>query len=402
MTSSSRHIAYFCLSSSGHFNPTLPVVSELVRRGHRVSYATTADFAPKAAAAGATPVVCASVLPSTQRGEQWPLDDTVAMSDLYLQEALVSLPDQTAAFEADRPDLIVYDCLGFNAQVLARRWGIPSVRTLPTHEFGPDIEDEAEAIDLLLEEEPAWCAYRRAFREYLDAAGISTGIDEFIYRGHADRYLVTIPRELQKDADRIDGRFTFVGHCVDEQRKDEHWEGPTDGRPVLLVSMGSVWKVDPGLLRLCAEAFGGSRWQVVLVVGGKVDEGAYGDLPPNFEVHTYVPQLSVLSQASAFLTHGGMGGTLEALYHGVPMVVLPQAFDQFSNAALVERLGVGAGFADGEITARQLRDTVESLAGDPAVAERLAGLRTSIRGTGGANAAADVIEECLQGSVAAG
>ena len=117
-------------------------------------------------------------------------------------------------------------------------------------------------------------AYRRAFREYLDAAGIGLGIDEFIFRGHADRYLVTIPREIQRDADRIDDCFTFVGYCFDERRKDEHWEGPTDGRPVLMVSMGSVWKVDAGLFRLCAEAFGGSRWQVVLVVGGEVDLSA--------------------------------------------------------------------------------------------------------------------------------
>lgn len=401
MTTPASHIAFFCVPSSGHFNPTVPMVSELVRRGHRVSYATTADFAAEVAAAGAEPVVCTSVLPSTQRGVLWPIGDTVAMSDLYLQEAIVSLPEQTAAFEADRPDLIVYDCLSFNAQVLARRWGIPSVRTLPTHEFGPDIWDEMEVLDLMLEEEPGWHIYRRAFREFLDVAGIELGIDEFIYRGQADRYLVTIPREFQKDADRIEDRFTFVGHCIDERRTDEQWERPADGRPLLLVSMGSALRVDPDFYRLCVEAFGGSRWQVVLVVGGKADPDAFGDVPPNFELHAFVPQLSVLSRASAFVTHGGMGGTLEGLYHGVPMVVLPQVFDAFGNAALLERLGVAVSFTAGDLTAQQLRDAVESLVADPAVAERLAELRTAMRVGGGAAAAADVIEECLRNVVAA-
>lgn len=400
MTSPARHIAFFCIPSSGHFNPTVPMVSELVRRGHRVSYATTAEFAPKVAAAGATPVVCPSVLPSIQRGVPWPIGDTAAMSDLYLQEAILSLPDQTAAFEADRPDLIVYDCLSFNAQVLARRWGIPSVRTLPTHEFGPDIWDEMDLLNLMLEEDPAWHTYRRAFREFLDVAGIDLGIDEFIYRGRADRYLVTIPREIQKDADRIDDCFTFVGHCIDERRDDGHWERPADDRPVLLVSMGSALRVDPDFYRLCVEAFGGSRWHVVLVMGGEADPDALGALPPNFELHAFVPQLTVLSQASAFVTHGGMGGTLEGLYHGVPMVVLPQVFDAFGNAALLERLGVAVSFAADDLTARQLRDAVESLAADPEVAERLTELRTAMRAAGGASAAADVIEECLRHVVA--
>jgi macrolide glycosyltransferase len=400
MTTPASHIAFFCIPSSGHFNPTVAVVSELVRRGHRVSYATTADFAPEVAAAGATPVVCTSVLPSTQRGVPWPVGDTVAMSDLYLQEAITSLPEQAAAFEADRPDLIVYDCLSFNAQVLARRMGIPSVRTLPTHEFGPDIWDEMEILNLMLEEEPGWHAYRTAFREFLDAAGIGLGIDEFIYRGHADRYLVTIPREFQKDADRIEDRFTFVGHCIDERRDGEHWEPAADGRPLLLVSMGSALKVDPDFFRLCVEAFGGSPWQVVVVVGGKVDTAAFGDVPANFELHAFVPQLAVLKQAAAFVTHGGMGGTLEGLYQGVPMVVLPQVFDAFGNAALLERLGVAVSFTGEDLTAQKLREAVESLTADPEVAGRLAELKTSMRAAGGSGAAADVIEECLRNTAA--
>jgi len=42
-----------------------------------------------------------------------------------------------------------------------------------------------------------------------------------------------------------------------------------------------------------------------------------------------------------------------------------------------------------------LREAVEGLAADPAVAERLAALGTAMRAAGGARAAADVIEKCL-------
>lgn len=48
------HIAVICLPAAGHVNPTLPVVSELVRRGHRVTYATSEKYAKAVESAGAT------------------------------------------------------------------------------------------------------------------------------------------------------------------------------------------------------------------------------------------------------------------------------------------------------------------------------------------------------------
>ncbi|MFJ8187105.1 hypothetical protein [Streptomyces sp. NPDC096105] len=52
-----RHVAVFNVPMHGHVIPTLAVVRELVDRGHRVSYAVTAEFADGVHAAGATPVL---------------------------------------------------------------------------------------------------------------------------------------------------------------------------------------------------------------------------------------------------------------------------------------------------------------------------------------------------------
>jgi rhamnosyltransferase subunit B len=55
----------------------------------------------------------------------------------------------------------------------------------------------------------------------------------------------------------------------------------------------------------------------------------------------YIPFSEVLPQAAAFVHHGGIGTTAQALAAGVPQLVVPLAHDQPDNAARVRRLGTG-------------------------------------------------------------
>ncbi len=66
-----------------------------------------------------------------------------------------------------------------------------------------------------------------------------------------------------------------------------------------------------------------------------------GPLPSHVRVEDYVPLGRLLPHCDAILHHGGIGTTSQALAAGVPQVIRPLAFDQFDNAARVERLGAG-------------------------------------------------------------
>lgn len=48
------HLSFMSISAAGHVKPTLPVVSELVARGHRVTYFTSASFGRQITEARAT------------------------------------------------------------------------------------------------------------------------------------------------------------------------------------------------------------------------------------------------------------------------------------------------------------------------------------------------------------
>jgi rhamnosyltransferase subunit B len=78
----------------------------------------------------------------------------------------------------------------------------------------------------------------------------------------------------------------------------------------------------------------------------------------NILVRPYVPLSRLLPRARALVHHGGIGTASLALAAGVPQLITPFVFDQFDNAARVERLGCGfqiGAHASGSIMAQSLK-----------------------------------------------
>lgn len=65
--------------------------------------------------------------------------------------------------------------------------------------------------------------------------------------------------------------------------------------------------------------------------------------PENVMIQKWVPQLDVLCHPNVkvFITHGGMFGVIQAVYCGVPMVIIPLFSNQTTNALIVENNGGG-------------------------------------------------------------
>jgi MGT family glycosyltransferase len=147
--------------------------------------------------------------------------------------------------------------------------------------------------------------------------------------------------------------------------------------------------------RIMAEACAGLDLQLVISLGGGQDPAQLAGLPGNPLVVGYAPQLELIRRATLTISHGGLNTVLESLECGVPMVVLPVAYDQPGVGARVEWSGVGRSIPVGRLTVNKLRAAVRAVLSDPAYRERAGRLRTSIEVGDGLNRAADVIEMAL-------
>ncbi|CAL9386546.1 macrolide-inactivating glycosyltransferase [Streptomyces sp. enrichment culture] len=390
---SPAHIAMFSIAAHGHVNPSLEVIRELVARGHRVTYAIPPLFAEKVAEAGAEPKPWNSTLPGPDADpEAW---GTTLLDNVepFLDDAVQALPQLTAAYEGDTPDLVLHDIAAYPARVLARRWGVPAVSLSPAMVAWEGYEQEVA--------EPMWAeprktergrAYYARFHAWLEENGITEHPDSFV--GRPERSLVLIPRALQPNADRVDEKvYSFVGACQGDRSGEGEWQRPAGAEKVVLVSLGSAYTKQPGFYRSCVEAFGGlPGWHLVLQIGRHVDPAELGELPDGVEVHPWVPQLAVLKEADLFVTHAGAGGSQEGLATATPMIAVPQAVDQFANAGLLQELGVARHLPTQEATASRLRAAALELTGDPEVARRLERIRAEMAEEGGTRRAADLIE----------
>ena len=110
----------------------------------------------------------------------------------------------------------------------------------------------------------------------------------------------------------------------------------------------------------------------------------------------YAPFGRLLPRLAAFVHHGGVGTTSQALCAGVPQLIRPVAYDQFDNSARAVALGVGLELQDRQYRTPAVAGALKSLAGNPAVRRRCAEVAQRFTGHDGVAQAAEAIEHSLR------
>ena len=406
-------ILVFNIPAYGHVNPTLPVVGELIARGEQVIYYLTEEFEPQLRHTGASFRRIDGIqhrfrVPPNMslglRAKDSSLQQRMATFFLpMMTDSLRLIPQLIDRVKAEEADYIIYGRMCLWGRALAELLGLPAVAFIPTYamnERSPLRQMMYSRWSSILNGELSGAAaqamsdFQETSKDLHERYGLSPIEPTNLFATEEELNIVTLPRQFQPDADAFDERYVFVGPCITPRSEASGF--PLDrltDLPLLYISLGTVFNSNPNFYATCFDAFANNDWQVVMSIGTNIDPSSVGKTPDNFLVSPHVPQLEILQHAHMFITHGGMNSTMEAIYYGVPMVVVPQQPEQAMTAARVAELGLGLTLEPEQVATSTIHDAVTAVSGDRNYRRRIAHMQKAAREAGGYLRAANAIQQ---------
>ena len=314
---------------------------------------------------------------ATRRGmvETLAFQAEARLSDLMWEPVRVARAVQAVVAEI-QPDAIIVDHLAFSARLALVAAGVPYADVVLGHPSALPVGDEVYGFP------PAWPASfnpsveeLRMLRELCDRVSVSftaewnAALAELApgappsasaFGEHGELLLLNYPAELSSPARTATlPPHRFLGSAVREEARDlqvDAWLAASN-EPFVYVSFGSFLSVRADVLgRVCAALQGlGIRGAIAI---GSADRTELGELPAQWLVREFLPQVTLLERAAAAVTHGGNNSVTEAMTFGVPLVVLPFSTDQFAGAAAVVDAGFGIALAPNTATVAELSDAI--------------------------------------------
>jgi UDP:flavonoid glycosyltransferase YjiC (YdhE family) len=150
-----------------------------------------------------------------------------------------------------------------------------------------------------------------------------------------------------------------------ESRGPHELVGQLADRPTVYMTLGTVFN-PLATFRMVLDALADLDCNVVLTVGRGNDPEGLAPIPANAIVERYIPQADLLPYCTVAVGHGGAGSTLGALAHGLPLLLLPQAADQFANAEACRIGGAARVLWPDRLSVDAVRTEVTALLDDPA------------------------------------
>jgi UDP:flavonoid glycosyltransferase YjiC (YdhE family) len=350
----------------GHVYPMMPLAFALQRRGHDVRWLTGPDACDRLRDVGirADPVGIAFEDLRAEYRRLFPAESTTSTGPSERPDHL--FPHQFGGLATSHvldaavriatdwtPALVVHDAADFAGPIVARLAGVPSV----THAFGaltPIWRVEAAATQAA----PAWR---------------SVGLEPRRFGGLYDHlYLDIYPASLQvADMSHVPRRQPIRSDAFTPAlRGSTAVHAPhADDAPLVYLTFGTVDRERP-IFPVAIAAIAALPVRLLVTVGPRGDPAAFEPQPGNVRIERFVPQAEVLSGCAVMVSHAGSGTFLGALREGIPQLCLPQAADQFLNAAACQRSGVGLSLESAAATGPAIGEAVKRLLVEPGFRER--------------------------------
>lgn len=377
----------------GHINPTLSLGATLLNRNHEVAWAGMTQIDPELLPSGGkyfymqetgrkNKLEIESIIQLQNKGANMPALEALklGLQDTYIPFAKMMIEEFNAVVDTFEPDVIINDCITLVGALSAHMKDIPIATLTPItpnalvdpksapkvtewvhnsiiemqKEIGIDGDKEYIQSDVLnmYYTSQLFCGYtEETTPPYMRFIGALTG--------RPDHTSFDWERFLKSKQPRI---YISIGTVLVNSRKDffERMIAALKDKPVTVIAAA-----DPEIM---------DEW------------------PDNFIVQSYVPQSELLTHVDMVIGHGGLNTVCDTYINGIPMLIIPMAFDQSHTAQLIENYGCGIWIKYTRMRVQDIEHAVKELLYNPKYKKAAKEIQQSFIDAGGNERAADLVE----------
>jgi MGT family glycosyltransferase len=391
-------IVFLGIPAHGHVNPSLPILTELVRRGHDVTAFNSPQFEEKLARTGAKFATYDTPEES---------DDIQEVANfMYILWKLTTIGEKIINRQLQtiidlQPDLILHDSMASWGKYIGHITQIPAISLCTTFAFDPEkrhVPSWRLIGSFMYDVFTNWSLYKQTEDIVWRSAAkykFKPHVVGELLNNHERLNIVFTSRDIQPKADKLapHPKYQFVGCSIAERadKIDFEWDKSLDNQPIIYISLGTLMARDARFFNEAMTAFAEMKYRVLISIGKFVDEKDLIAIPENCIIRRFVPQLEVLKMCAVFITHGGLNSLHEGVYFGVPMLIVPQQPEQRYNGEHFANT-LKTGILLPKPTGNLLLTHTETLLTDSQYRENAQRLSVKLREAGGFKAAADIIE----------
>ena len=406
-------IGFICPNLPGHLNPFSALARHVAMRNHEVVFLYSSG-------AGGLPVIPYDEEDAFNEGRaevsQKQGEDALqfGMRLLLAQTETIfkSLPGIVQALQIDA---LVIDNVQFYAELAAIKLGIPYVHAcgamhldfsglVPLSTFGSPHEKTAAALvrnrDGVKRVVQMMQNANPKVRAQAEAAGLKVDWDDLSSTLSPLAFITQVPKAFDFDSSHWPAHFHHTRPFHDGKGRealDFPW-ARLSGEPLIYASMGTILNGRVDVFRTIVAALAKNPGlQLVLSVGDQINPDEVGPVPKNAIIVKRAPQLELLKQASACLTHSGLNTVLESLAQGVPQVAIPVTFDQPGVAARIAHYKTGVVTSLDKLTPEHLSALLNQVLEDSTYRNNALRMKKAISNANGLSVAADLVDQALGG-----
>ena len=336
----------------GHFPGTVEIVKQLVSLGYNVTCYVLDIFVDRIKNVGAK--IVPLNLDLSDFKEKYPEAPNIAINPYRFQKAYDAIFTLFAKDET-KYDYILIDCFfEYSEMIKVMKFPIEKIVTMYVSFCLTDVKEIGYGPGIPFMLKPVSDKYNIKLQDYI----------KFYYDNpNKNNKIIFTSRFFHLRGETVDKTFYFVGPSKEDRAIDPNFKFEKDpNKKLIFISLGTIHNENRKIYLTCIDSFKNSeKYQVIMSIGTATESASLGEIPNNFSIFNYVPQHQVLKLADIFITHGGINSTQEALYNNLPLIVLPQKFDQFDVAKRIEELGAGISLSGKDLTVELLKETINEI-----------------------------------------